>query len=57
MIPLLLLVSAQGVYAARTCGYDFYGRYRCSGLSNGARLGIGIGIGWSILTVINLLLT
>ncbi|CAE6485105.1 unnamed protein product [Rhizoctonia solani] len=44
MIPLLLLVSAQGVYAARTCGYDFYGRYRCSGLSNAARLGIGIGI-------------
>ncbi|CAE6409470.1 unnamed protein product [Rhizoctonia solani] len=44
MIPLLLLVSAHGVYASRTCGYDYYGRYRCSGLSNAARLGIGIGI-------------
>ncbi|KAF8599175.1 hypothetical protein BDV93DRAFT_526258 [Ceratobasidium sp. AG-I] len=44
MIALLLLAAAPGAYAARTCGYDFYGRYRCSGLSNAARLGIGIGI-------------
>ncbi|KAJ1304071.1 hypothetical protein OPQ81_008477 [Rhizoctonia solani] len=44
MILLLLLVSAHGAYATRTCGYDFEGRYWCSGVSNAARLGIGIGI-------------
>ncbi|CAE6411868.1 hypothetical protein ACGC1H_003167 [Rhizoctonia solani] len=44
MIPLLLLACAPGAFAAYNCGYDFYGRYRCSGLSNAARLGIGIGI-------------
>ncbi|QRW10222.1 polycomb protein EED [Ceratobasidium sp. AG-Ba] len=57
MIALVLLVAVQGASAARTCGYDFYGRYRCSGLSNAARLGIGIGIAaLSILTLFFLIM-
>ncbi|KAG8696195.1 hypothetical protein FRC09_008668 [Ceratobasidium sp. 395] len=57
MIAPVLLVAAHGAYAARTCGYDFYGHYRCSGLSNAARLGIGIGIAaLSFLTLLSLIL-
>ncbi|KAG8680033.1 hypothetical protein FRC08_016580 [Ceratobasidium sp. 394] len=57
MIALVLLAAAHGAYASRTCGYDFYGRYRCSGLSNAARLGIGIGIAaLSLLTLLALII-
>ncbi|KAG9096849.1 hypothetical protein FRC06_008263 [Ceratobasidium sp. 370] len=57
MITLVLLTIAHGAYASRTCGYDFYGYYRCSGLSNGARLGIGIGIAaLSLLVLISLIM-
>ncbi|TYJ56637.1 hypothetical protein B9479_002567 [Cryptococcus floricola] len=53
ILPAVLLLAAQSV-AARTC-YNGYGRqYRCSGLSYGARIGIGIGIAAGVLLLFSL---
>ncbi|KAF8599605.1 hypothetical protein BDV93DRAFT_609185 [Ceratobasidium sp. AG-I] len=41
----VLLANVSGVAAARRCGYDRYGRYRCTGgLARAARIGLGIGM-------------
>ncbi|KAG8942077.1 hypothetical protein FRC03_003679 [Tulasnella sp. 419] len=52
---LLALTLAVRTADARRCYYDAYGRYRCSALSNAARVGIGIACAVAALILLALL--
>jgi hypothetical protein len=45
LVPVDTICESTGCTGSFSDMLSSYGRYRCSGLSNAARLGIGIGIG------------